>query len=56
MLKTDRIVTRDERQDIRQDERQASRAIYRQKHNDQVRRRHVRCWLSIYPISIFTKI
>lgn len=35
--KADGVVTRDERQDIRQDERQASRAIYRQKHDDQVR-------------------
>ena len=31
-------VTRDERQDIRKDERQTSRAIYRQKHDGQVRR------------------
>lgn len=36
--KADGVVTRDERQDIRQDERQASRAIYRQKHDAQVRR------------------
>lgn len=35
--KADGVVTRDERQVIRQDERQASRAIYRQKHDDQVR-------------------
>ena len=36
--KADGIVTRDERQDIRQDERRTSRAIYRQKHDGQVRR------------------
>lgn len=36
--RADGVVTRDERQDIRQDERQASRAIYRQKHDGQVRR------------------
>lgn len=35
--KSDGVVTRDERQDIRKDERQASRAIYRQKHDGQVR-------------------
>jgi hypothetical protein len=35
--KADGVVTRDERQDIRQDERQTSRAIYRQKHDGQVR-------------------
>ena len=35
--KADGVVTRDERQDIRQDERQTSRAIYRQKHDRQVR-------------------
>ncbi|GAB3584724.1 hypothetical protein [Hymenobacter daeguensis] len=40
--KSDGVVTRDERQDIRQDERQASRAIYRQKHDAQVRPRVVR--------------
>jgi hypothetical protein len=32
------VVTRDERQDIRQDEHQASRAIYCQKHDGQMRR------------------
>ena len=32
------VVTRDERQDIRQDERRTSRAIYRQKHDAQLRR------------------
>ena len=37
--KSDGIVTRDERQDIRKDEKQASRAIYRQKHDAQERRR-----------------
>ena len=37
--KADGVVTRDERQDIRKDEKQASRAIYRQKHDDQERRR-----------------
>ena len=37
--KADGIVTRDERQDIRKDEKQASRAIYRQKHDAQERRR-----------------
>jgi len=37
--RADGSVTRDERQDIRQDERQASRAIYRQKHDGQERRR-----------------
>lgn len=37
--RADGVVTRDERQDIRQDERQASRAIYRQKHDAQERRR-----------------
>lgn len=37
--KADGVVTRDERQDIRKDERQASRAIYRQKHDGQERRR-----------------
>ena len=37
--KADGVVTRDERQDIRQDERRASHAIYRQKHDGQVRRR-----------------
>ncbi|GAB3725520.1 hypothetical protein GCM10027594_07010 [Hymenobacter agri] len=36
--KADGVVTRDERQDIRKDERQTSRAIYRQKHDGQVRR------------------
>ena len=36
--KADGVVTRDERQDIRKDERQTSRAIYRQKHDAQVRR------------------
>ena len=36
--KADGVVTRDERQDIRQDERQTSRAIYRQKHDAQQRR------------------
>ncbi|MCI1186596.1 hypothetical protein MON38_04140 [Hymenobacter sp. DH14] len=36
--KADGVVTRDERQDLRKDERQASRAIYRQKHDGQVRR------------------
>ncbi len=38
MARADGVVTRDERQDIRQDEHQASRAIYRQKHDGQVRR------------------
>lgn len=33
--KSDGVVTRDERQDIRQDERQTSRAIYRQKYDGQ---------------------
>ncbi len=37
--KADGVVTRDERQDIRKDEKQASRAIYRQKHDGQERRR-----------------
>ena len=37
--KADGVVTRDERQDIRQDEKHASRAIYRQKHDRQERRR-----------------
>ena len=37
--KSDGVVTRDERQDIRKDERRASRAIYRQKHDGQERRR-----------------
>ncbi len=37
--KADGVVTRDERQDIRKDERQTSRAIYRQKHDGQERRR-----------------
>ena len=37
--KADGVVTRDERQDIRKDENQASRAIYRQKHDGQERRR-----------------
>ena len=36
--KADGVVTRDERQDIKKDERQTSRAIYRQKHDAQVRR------------------
>jgi len=36
--KSDGVVTRDERQDLRKDERQASRAIYRQKHDGQVHR------------------
>ena len=36
--RADGVVTRDERQDIRKDERQTSRAIYRQKHDGQVRR------------------
>ncbi|MBH8558187.1 hypothetical protein [Hymenobacter negativus] len=40
--RADGIVTRDERQDIRKDENQASRAIYRQKHDGQVRPRAVR--------------
>ncbi|GAA4025809.1 hypothetical protein GCM10022409_07270 [Hymenobacter glaciei] len=35
--KADGVVTRDERQDIRKDEHQTSRAIYRQKHDAQVR-------------------
>lgn len=35
--KSDGVVTRDERQDIRKDKNQASRAIYRQKHDGQVR-------------------
>ncbi|MET4074859.1 hypothetical protein [Hymenobacter sp. UYCo722] len=38
VAKADGVVTRDERQDIRKDERQTSRAIYRQKHDGQVRR------------------
>ena len=37
--KADGVVTRDERQDIRKDENKASRAIYRQKHDGQERRR-----------------
>lgn len=37
--KADGVVTRGERQDIRKDESQASRAIYRQKHDGQERRR-----------------
>ena len=40
--RADGVVTRDERQDIRKDENQASRAIYRQKHDIQVRPRAVR--------------
>ena len=40
--RADVVVTRDERQDIRKDERQASRAIYRQKHDNQARLRAVR--------------
>jgi hypothetical protein len=35
--KADGVVTRDERQDIRKDEKKASKAIYRQKHDAQVR-------------------
>ena len=37
--KADGVITRDERQDIRKDENKASRAIYRQKHDGQERRR-----------------
>ena len=37
--KADGVVTRDERHEIRKDENQASRAIYRQKHDGQERRR-----------------
>ena len=37
--RADGIVTRDERQDIRQDAQKASHAIYRQKHDGQERRR-----------------
>jgi len=37
--RADGVVTRDERQDIRKDENKASRAIYRQKHDGQERRR-----------------
>ena len=37
--KADGVITRDERQDIRKDENKASRAIYRQKHDGQGRRR-----------------
>lgn len=40
--RADGVVTRDERQAIRKDENQASRAIYRQKHDGQVRPRVVR--------------
>lgn len=40
--RADGVVTRDERQDIRKDEAQVSRAIYRQKHDGQVRPRAVR--------------
>jgi hypothetical protein len=36
--RADGVVTRDERQDLRQDERRTSRAIYRQKHDGQIRR------------------
>lgn len=35
--RADGVVTRDERQDIRKEEAKASRAIYRQKHDGQVR-------------------
>lgn len=37
--RADGVVTHDERQAIRKDEHQASRAIYRQKHDGQVRPR-----------------
>ena len=37
--KADGVVTPGERQEIRKDEKQASRAIYRQKHDGQERRR-----------------
>ena len=37
--RADGVVTRDERQDIRKDQRRASGAIYRQKHDNQERRR-----------------
>ena len=40
--RADGVVTRDERQDIRKDERQSSRAIYRQKHDNQARPRATR--------------
>lgn len=39
VAKADGVVTPDERHEIRKDENQASRAIYRQKHDGQVRRR-----------------
>lgn len=35
--KADGVVTREERKDIKQDQRQASRRIYRNKHDKQVR-------------------
>lgn len=35
--RADGVVTRDERQDIRQEQNRTSRAIYRQKHDGQVR-------------------
>lgn len=37
--KADGVVTHEERHELRKDENQASRAIYRQKHDAQVRRR-----------------
>ena len=39
--RADGVVTNDERRDIRQDTRQTSRAIYRQKHDGQVRARRL---------------
>lgn len=40
--RADGVVTRDEHQDLRRDNRQTSRAIYRRKHNGQVRPHGVR--------------